>query len=472
MMTQCAIGVVGLAVMGQNLVLNLERNGYSVAVYNRTGEKTKTFIQTAAVGKHIVPTYSLAGLVEALDRPRKILSMVKAGMGTDAVLTSLFDLLDEGDIVMEGGNSHFNDTERRAAEAKQHGIRYLGVGVSGGESGALNGPSIMVGGDPGAFDAVADMLREISAKGPEGPCCAYFGSGSAGHYVKMVHNGIEYALMQALSEAYDIMHRGLEMSAAEIADVFGRWNQDELESYLVEISERIFRVDDDTTGYPLVELILDTAQQKGTGKWSTQSALDLGTAAPTIGAAVFARALSAMKSDRLAAEPILEGPLATMEASARTEILSDLFSATLLSFVTAYAQGMRQLLDVSTEKSYGLDLAEAARVWMDGCIIRSQLLVPMQTAYRELPNLRLLWLAEPFRSMWAKHHGGLRRVVTKAHKHGISVPAMSSSLDFVDGYRSARLPANLLQAQRDFFGAHTYRMIDREGVFHTEWEAN
>jgi 6-phosphogluconate dehydrogenase len=470
-MTQCSIGVVGLAVMGQNLVLNLERNGYSVAVYNRTDEKTKTFVQTTAASKQITPTFSLKELVDTLERPRKLLLMVKAGAGTDAVLDSLFDLLDEGDIVMEGGNSYFGDTERRVSEAGRRGIRYLGVGVSGGESGALNGPSIMVGGDPGAFEAVADMLRKIAAKGPGGPCCAYFGAGSAGHYVKMVHNGIEYALMQALSEAYDIMHRGLAMSAGETADVFARWNRDELQSYLVEITEQIFRVEDDETRKPLVELILDTAQQKGTGKWSTQSALDLGSAAPTIGAAVFARALSAMKEDRVAADAVLSGPSVDLEPAKKETMLQDLYSATLLTFVTAYAQGMRQLLDVSLDKSYGLNLAEAARVWMDGCIIRSQLLVPMQEVFKKTPDLQLLLLAEPFCSMWSAHHEGLRRVVMTAHGHGIPVPVMSSSLDFLDGYRAARLPANLLQAQRDFFGAHTYQRIDREGVFHTEWES-
>ena len=463
-------GIIGLATMGQNLALNVEDKGFSVAVYNRTAERTRKFLEEKAKGRRIVPCYSLEELVESLSRPRKVLLMVKAGEPTDAVLEKLFPLLERGDLVIDGGNAHYADTERRLREAEGRGLLYLGTGISGGEYGALHGPAIMAGGHREGYELIEGLFQKIAAQGPEGPCCAYFGPGSAGHYVKMVHNGIEYAVMETLAEAYDLMKRGLSMSCAEMADVFGRWNQGELSSYLVEITEKILRYVDPETGEPLVEKILDTAQQKGTGKWSTQSALDIGTPAPTIAMAVFARVISALKAERTEAEKLLPGPELHLQGD-REEFLSDLFGAVYLTVIAAYAQGLRQLRDASAERGWGLDLSEVARVWMAGCIIRSSLLVLIRKAFLEQPDLPLLFLAEPFRSAWEKHHVALRRVVARAHEAGIPVPAMDSALDFVDAYRTARLPANLIQAQRDFFGAHTYQRVDKEGTFHTDWEA-
>ena len=463
-------GIIGLATMGQNLALNVEDKGFSVAVYNRTAERTRKFLEEKAKGRRIVPCYSLEELVENLSRPRKVLLMVKAGEPTDAVLEKLFPLLERGDLVIDGGNAHYADTERRLREAEGRGLLYLGTGISGGEYGALHGPAIMAGGHREGYELIEGLFQKIAAQGPEGPCCAYFGPGSAGHYVKMVHNGIEYAVMETLAEAYDLMKRGLSMSCAEMADVFGRWNQGELSSYLVEITEKILRYVDPETGEPLVEKILDTAQQKGTGKWSTQSALDIGTPAPTIAMAVFARIISALKAERTEAEKLLPGPELHLHGD-QEEFLSDLFGAVYLTVIAAYAQGLRQLRDASAERGWGLDLSEVARVWMAGCIIRSSLLVLIRKAFLEQPDLPLLFLAEPFRSAWEKHHVALRRVVARAHEAGIPVPAMDSALDFVDAYRTARLPANLIQAQRDFFGAHTYQRVDKEGTFHTEWEA-
>ena len=464
------IGVIGMAVMGQNLALNIESKGYTVAVYNRTAERTKEFIEKKARGKKIVPTYSLEEFVDSLARPRKILIMVKAGAPVDAVLEGLFPLLERGDLVIDGGNSHYADTERRVREAEERGLLYLGTGISGGEYGALHGPSIMAGGHREGYELVREILERIAAKGPEGPCCGYFGPGSAGHYVKMVHNGIEYAIMETIAEAYDLLKRGLGMSPDEMAEVFSDWNGRELGGYLFEITERILRYRDPETGKPLVELILDTAKQKGTGKWSTQSALDLGTPAPTIAMAVFARIISAFKEERKAASGVLSGPEPALGVD-REEFIEKLFGAVYLSVIAAYAQGLRQLRDASSEWGWDLELPEVARVWMAGCIIRSKLLVPIRKALLERPELPLLFLAEPFKSAWERYHGDLRWVTCLAHDHGIPVPAMASALAFVDAYRSERLPANLIQAQRDFFGAHTYQRIDKEGTFHTDWEA-
>ena len=464
------IGVVGMAVMGQNLALNIESKGFTVAVFNRTAERTREFVEQRARGKRIVPAYTLEEFVDSLERPRKILLMVKAGAPVDAVLEGLFPLLERGDLVIDGGNSHYADTERRLKEAEERGLLYLGTGISGGEYGALHGPSIMAGGHRDGYELVREIFERIAAKGPEGPCCGYFGPGSAGHYVKMVHNGIEYAIMETIAEAYDLMKRGLGMTPDEMAQVFSDWNKRELGGYLFEITERILRYKDPETGKPLVELILDTAKQKGTGKWSTQSALDIGTPAPTIAMAVFARIISALKGERVAASEILSGPEPALGVD-REEFLGRLFGAVYLSVIAAYAQGLRQLRDASSEKGYGLDLAEAARVWMAGCIIRSVLLVPIRKALLERPDLPFLILAEPFRSAWEKHNGDLRYVTCLAREHGIPTPAMDSALTFVDAYRTARLPANLIQAQRDFFGAHTYQRVDKEGTFHTDWEA-
>ncbi|UCF10789.1 MAG: NADP-dependent phosphogluconate dehydrogenase [Candidatus Bipolaricaulota bacterium] len=469
-MSASDIGVIGLAVMGQNLALNLESRGYSVTVYNRTAERTEAFAESRTAGKRIHPTYDLESFVASLETPRKILMMVKAGEATDALMEQLLPLLDAGDVLVDGGNAHYADTERRLAQAHTCGILYLGAGISGGEAGALHGPAIMAGGCREAYIVVGPMLEAVAAQGVGGACCAFLGPASAGHYVKMVHNGIEYAIMQALAEAYDLMRRVLGMSGQGAAEVFAEWNRGPLASYLVEITASILRYSDEESGRPLVEMILDTAAQKGTGKWSSQSALDLGTPAPSIAAAVFARIVSSLKGERGEAEALLPGPEPAADVD-RSELLDALRSATLLAVVIAYAQGMRQLRDASKERGYGLDLSEVARVWTAGCIIRSQLLTPIAEAFKAEPELPYLLLAEPFRTMWIDHHQGLRRTLARAHEAGIPVPVMSSSLNVADAYRTARLPANLLQAQRDFFGAHTYRRVDRAGSFHTEWES-
>ena len=467
-MIPCDIGVIGLAVMGQNLVLNIERHGAHVAVFNRTAEKTRAFIDARARGKKIHPTFDLGGFVGSLSSPRKILLMVKAGAPTDALLAQLWDLVDPGDLVMDGGNAHPSDTDRRILEAEKRGIRYLGVGVSGGESGALYGPAIMAGGSAEGYASVRSILEAVAADGPQGPCCAYFGPRSAGHYVKMVHNGIEYAIMQALAETYDLMKRGLGLDALAMAECFGTWNRGDLESYLVEITEKVLRVpDEDNT--PLVERILDAASQKGTGKWSSQSALDVGSPSSTIAAAVFARIVSSLKPERLSARTRLCGPDTRIGAPAGA-VVDDLHDALLLTVLTAYAQGLRQLQDASADFEYALDLAEVARVWMDGCIVRSSWLGPIRTALLRTPAPRLLFLVEPFVDLWRDHHAGFRRTVARAAQAGIPAPCMSSALAFLDAYRTGRLPANLLQAQRDFFGAHTYERTDRAGTFHTKWE--
>jgi len=348
------------------------------------------------------------------------------------------------------------------------GLHYLGVGVSGGELGALNGPSIMVGGSQAGYAHVRDLLEAIAAQGPQGRCCAYLGPRSAGHYVKMVHNGIEYAMMQAIAECYDLMKRGLGLETAAMADRFGAWNRGELAAYLVEITEMILRAADEDGG-PLLERILDTASQKGTGKWSSQSALDVGTPAVTIAEAVFARIVSSLKEERESAGSILSGPAPAIGGDPEAA-LTDLHDALLLTAVAAYAQGLRQLRDASPELDYRLDLAEVARVWMAGCIIRSALLEPIRAALSTDPALPLLFLAEPFASMWTTRQDGLRRTLVRAITAGVPVPAMGSALAFIDAYRSPRLPANLLQAQRDCFGAHTYARLDRPGTYHTQWE--
>ena len=462
-------GVIGLAVMGQNLALNVESRGYTVAVYNRTRARTEQFMEEKGEGRKLIPSYSLPEFVASLSEPRKIILMVKAGSPTDTVLEQLFPLLSAHDIVIDGGNAHYPDTERRIELAKEYDLRYLGVGISGGEEGALHGPAIMAGGDKEGYDQVKQILTKIAAVGPDGPCRAYFGPGSAGHYVKMVHNGIEYAIMETIAEAYDLMLRGLNMSAREMADAFEGWNDGELSSYLFEISEEILRRVDPETGKPLVDLILDEAAQKGTGKWSTQGALDIGSPTPTIAMAVFARIISALKKERVRASAVLSGPDGNIDAD-RDKFLRDLLGSVQITVISAYAQGFRQLQDASRERGYSLDLAEVARVWMAGCIIRARSLTQMAHAFRDAPDLPLLFLASPFKEIWEKGHVGLRRVVGQAHASGIPVPAIDSAIDFLDAYRSARLPANMIQAQRDFFGAHTYKRVDREGVFHTKWE--
>lgn len=461
-------GIIGLATMGQNLALNIARHGFSVAAYNRSVERTKKLMERVK-DEPITPTDTLSEFVNILKKPRRILLMVQAGKPVDDVLAELFPLLTPGDLVIDGGNSHFLDTERRIREAEARGLFYLGVGISGGEAGALKGPAIMAGGHSSGYEQVEQIFKAIAAAGVDGPCTGYFGRGGAGHYVKMVHNGIEYAVMQTIAECYDLLRRGLGFSPRDIAQVFEEWNTDELGSYLLEITVDILRTIDTETGAPLVELIKDAAEQKGTGKWSTQAALDLGSPAPTIAAAVFARIVSALYEERASSRNILYGPEPKLSVTPMT-FLADLKKAYALAVVTAYAQGFRQLRDAVAEHGYGFSLAEVARVWTAGCIIRANILVEIRNVFMRQPNIELLILAPPFHRFWVEGHESLRRVVCAAHMAGIPVPAMSSVLDFLDSYRTERLPANLIQAQRDYFGAHTYERLDKPGKFHTRWE--
>ena len=463
------IGLIGLAVMGQNLALNMANHGCTVAVYNRTTAKTDEYI-AANPDASLVPARTLEELVEMLPRPRKIMLMVQAGPGTDAVIGALQPLLEPGDTLIDGGNAFFRDTDRRAAAAEALGLNYIGAGVSGGEEGALKGPSIMPGGQHEAYAAVAPIFEAIAGRAPDGtPVVAYMGKASAGHYVKMVHNGIEYGDMQLIAEAYDILHRLGGFSASELAEIFEAWNQAELKSYLIEITAEILRYADPDTGRPLVELIRDSASQKGTGKWMSQNALDLGSPIPTIDAAVGARFISAKKGEREAAARLLSGPAAPQVD--REALVADVRAALYAAKVGSYAQGMALLLAASSEYGYGLDLGTVASVWRAGCIIRAAFLDDITAAFRRDATLPSLLLDDYFRSAVAERQEGWRRTIQAAVGAGVPVPAFSASLAYFDAYRSARLPANLIQAQRDYFGAHTYERLDRPGVFHTEWTA-
>lgn len=466
------IAVIGLAVMGQNLVLNLERNGYTVAVYNRTTATMQDFVD-AHPGKKLVPVESYPALVQSLATPRRILIMVKAGAPVDYVLDDLVPLLEEGDIVMDGGNSLFSDTERREKALSEQGLVYMGVGVSGGEEGALWGPSIMPGGTPGGWSSLQPMLEAIAAKAEEDgrPCVTYLGPGGAGHYVKMVHNGIEYGDMQLIAEAYDILQRVLGVQPAELAEIFTEWNRGELDSFLIEITSQIFRKVDEETGQPLVNLVLDTAAQKGTGKWTSQNALDVGAAIPTINSAVTGRLLSSLKAERVAAAPHLPGPDAPAYTGDRQALIDGVRDALYASKISAYAQGMSLLRLASQEYGYNLNLGEVAAIWRAGCIIRARFLNHITAAFERQPDLTNLMLDDYFREAVSQRLPAWRHVVQTAVAHGVPVPAFSASLAYYDSYRTARLPANLIQAQRDFFGAHTYQRLDREGTFHSDWSA-
>ena len=465
------IAVTGLAVMGQNLVLNLERNGFHVVVHNRTTSKMTDFVAGHG-GKKLIPAQTLEDVVARLKQPRRILLMVQAGRPVDAVLDSLVPLLEEGDIVMDGGNSYFADTERRSRDLTQKGLVYMGVGVSGGEEGALWGPSIMPGGAPEGWASVGPMLRAISAKADEDgqPCVSYIGSGGAGHYVKMVHNGIEYGDMQLIAEAYDILQQVLKLTAAELADIFASWNEGELDSFLIEITSKIFRRIDQESGNPLVDMVLDKAKQKGTGKWTSQNAMDLGAPIPTINSAVTGRIVSSLKEEREAASVQLPGPDAAPYSGDRQELIDATRDALYASKISAYAQGMALLREASEEYGYGLNLGEIAALWRAGCIIRARFLNHITDAYNRNPALTNLLLDDQFRAAVTQRLPAWRKVVQLAVARGIPTPAFSASLAYYDSYRNARLPANLIQAQRDFFGAHTYERTDREGIFHSEWE--
>lgn len=468
-MKKADMGLIGLAVMGENLVLNMESKGYTVAVFNRTVEKVTNFVETRAKGKNIIGTYSLEELVESLAKPRKVMLMVKAGKPVDIFIDKLIPLLEKGDIIIDGGNSHFPDTNRRTQKVEEAGLFFIGTGVSGGEEGALKGPSIMPGGSPQAWEAVKPIFQDVSVKVANGfPCCQWIGKEGSGHFVKMVHNGIEYADMQLICEAYYIMKHALNLSAAELHEVFNEWNKGELDSYLIEITTDIFSKYDQETKKPMVEVIMDTAGQKGTGKWTSQAALDLGIATPTITEAVFARCLSAIKEERVAASKVLSGPDGIYEGE-RDEFIEAIRQALYASKICSYAQGFAMMREASKEWGWDLNLGEISLMWRGGCIIRAQFLERIKEAFDQNSDLPNLLLAPYFKEAVENAQAGWRKVVTVATKLGLPIPGFSSALSYFDGYRRERLSANLIQAQRDYFGAHTYNRVDKSGIFHTEW---
>jgi len=473
---QCDIGLIGLAVMGQNLILNMADHGFNVAAYNRTTSKVDDFLAGPAKGKSIVGSYSPEELVQKLKKPRRVMMMVKAGEPVAQTIKQLVPLLQEGDIIIDGGNSYYEDTEQRIKELEQQGILYLGTGISGGEEGARFGPSIMPGGAADAWPHVKSMFQKIAAKvGPKNdiPCCEWIGSGGAGHYVKMVHNGIEYGDMQLICEAYSLLKDGAGLSNEELYDVFAQWNKGELDSFLIEITRDIFSVADPKTNNALVDVILDKAGQKGTGKWTGQLALDLGVPTTLITEAVFARCLSAQKDKRARASRILSGPRGAVEkfreSMNREEFIESVRHALYASKICSYAQGFFQLQAAAEEHGWDLQYGEIAMLWRGGCIIRAAFLERIKEAFDRDPGLENLLLDAYFREAVESSQEAWRNVVSVAAQIGIPTPAMCAALNYYDGYRSERLPHNLLQAQRDYFGAHTYERIDETGVFHTNW---
>jgi 6-phosphogluconate dehydrogenase len=470
-MTKRTFGVIGLAVMGENLALNVERNGFPIAVYNRTASKTEKFMAERAVGKDIKAAYSLEEFVQQLERPRKILVMVKAGKPVDYVIEDLKPLLEEGDMIIDGGNSLYEDTERRTQDLEASGLGFVGMGVSGGEEGALNGPSLMPGGTETAYRELEPIVTKIAAQVDDGPCVTYIGPGGAGHYVKMVHNGIEYGDMQLIAEAYDLLSNAAKLSHTELHEVFSEWNKtDELNSFLIEITADIFKKIDPETKKPLVELILDSAGQKGTGRWTVVNSLQIGVPIPTIYAAVNARVMSAFKDERKAASHELPAPERVYRGDIKT-FINQVRDALYCSKMCSYAQGMALLGKASEEYGYNLDLGETARIWKGGCIIQAGFLDKIKNAYVENPDLPNLLLAPEFKQSIIDRQDAWRTVILAANELGIAVPAFSASLDYFDSYRRERLPQNLTQAQRDYFGAHTYERTDkaRGEFFHTAW---
>ncbi|WP_314943204.1 NADP-dependent phosphogluconate dehydrogenase [Abiotrophia defectiva] len=471
-MTKQQIGVVGMAVMGRNIALNIESRGYSVSLYNRTGSKTTEVLEQNP-GKNLVGTYTVEEFVNSLESPRKILLMVQAGRGTDATIDALLPHLDKGDIVIDGGNTFFKDTIRRSERLAELGINFVGTGVSGGEEGALHGPSIMPGGPQSAYELVAPILRDISAKAPEDgePCVTYIGENGAGHYVKMVHNGIEYGDMQLIAESYDLLHRVLGLSAAEISQIFGEWNKGELDSFLMEISTQILATVDPSTGKPMVDVIMDRAGNKGTGKWTSQSALDLGEPLSLITESVFARYISTFKEERVAASQVIPGVdfQANLSEADKQDIIEAVRQALYFSKIVSYAQGFAQMKAASQEYGWTLNYGEIAKIFRAGCIIRAKFLQKITDAYSKNPDLDNLMLDDYFLNILGSNQAAVRRVVTLAIQAGIPVPTFSSALAYYDSYRSPVLPANLIQAQRDLFGAHTYQRVDRPGTFHFHW---
>ena len=462
------IGLVGLAVMGENLVLNMVSKGFQVSVFNRTTARVDEFLAGQAAGKAVKGTYSLAELAASLERPRRIMLMVKAGKPVDEMIEQILPYLEQGDILIDGGNSFFEDTRRRFKALAVKGIRFVGMGVSGGEEGALKGPSLMPGGDEAAFREIAPLFTKIAAQVADGPCCSFVGPDGAGHYVKMVHNGIEYSDMQLIAEAYYILSKAGGLTAAELHEVFARWNEGPLDSYLIEITRDIMAVNDPETGKPLVELILDKAGQKGTGKWTSQSALDLGIPTPAITEAVFARCMSAVKEERVVAATVLKGPQGTWTGD-RQQLIQAVHDALYASKICSYAQGFALLAAASKEYGWNLQFGEISLLWRGGCIIRARFLDKIRDAFAKDANLANLMLDSFFASVLAESQAPWRLVLKTCRDLGIPTPAFNASLDYYDSYRQAVLPANLIQAQRDYFGAHTYERIDRPGTFHTEW---
>ena len=462
------IGLVGLAVMGENLVLNMVSKGFQVSVFNRTTARVDEFLAGQAAGKAVKGTYSLAELAASLERPRRIMLMVKAGKPVDEMIEQILPYLEQDDILIDGGNSFFEDTRRRFKALAVKGIRFVGMGVSGGEEGALKGPSLMPGGDEAAFREIAPLFTKIAAQVADGPCCSFVGPDGAGHYVKMVHNGIEYSDMQLIDEAYYILSKAGGLTAAELHEVFARWNEGPLDSYLIEITRDIMAVNDPETGKPLVELILDKAGQKGTGKWTSQSALDLGIPTPAITEAVFARCMSAVKDERVVAATVLKGPQGTWTGD-RQQLIQAVHDALYASKICSYAQGFALLAAASKEYGWNLQFGEISLLWRGGCIIRARFLDKIRDAFAKDANLANLMLDSFFASVLAESQAPWRLVLKTCRDLGIPTPAFNASLDYYDSYRQAVLPANLIQAQRDYFGAHTYERIDRPGTFHTEW---
>jgi 6-phosphogluconate dehydrogenase len=466
---QCDIGLIGLAVMGENLVLNMESKGFNVAVFNRTTEVTEKFMAGRAKGKNIRAAKTIEELFAALSRPRKVMMMIKAGKPVDMVIEELLPFLEKGDVVIDGGNSLFTDTQRRCKDLEARGIHYVGMGVSGGEEGALKGPSLMPGGSRKSWEIIAPIFRKIAAQVDGEPCCRYMGPDGAGHYVKMVHNGIEYGDMQLICEAYAILKHVLELSAEELADIFEEWNKGDLDSYLIEITYQIFRKLDPDTGKPLVDVILDKAGQKGTGLWTLQSALSQSVVISTINAAVEARVISSRKDERVAAAKILPQPKVPKFTGDRNTLVTAVRDALYASKIVSYAQGMELLGAASIGSKWDLNFGDIATIWRGGCIIRAKFLNRIKEAYERDPKLHNLLLDQYFTGIVERTQDNWRVAVATAVTHGVAVPAFSASLGYFDSYRSTRLPANLLQAQRDFFGAHTYERVDKPGVFHTEW---
>ena len=462
------IGLVGLAVMGENLVLNMVSKGFQVSVFNRTTARVDEFLAGQAAGKAVKGTYSLAELAASLERPRRIMLMVKAGKPVDEMIEQILPYLEQDDILIDGGNSFFEDTRRRFKALAVKGIRFVGMGVSGGEEGALKGPSLMPGGDEAAFREIAPLFTKIAAQVADGPCCSFVGPDGAGHYVKMVHNGIEYSDMQLIAEAYYILSKAGGLTAAELHEVFARWNEGPLDSYLIEITRDIMAVNDPETGKPLVELILDKAGQKGTGKWTSQSALDLGIPTPAITEAVFARCMSAVKDERVVAATVLKGPQGPWTGD-RQQLIQAVHDALYASKICSYAQGFALLAAASKEYGWNLQFGEISLLWRGGCIIRARFLDKIRDAFAKDANLANLMLDSFFASVLAESQAPWRLVLKTCRDLGIPTPAFNASLDYYDSYRQAVLPANLIQAQRDYFGAHTYERIDRPGTFHTEW---